>query len=88
MDKQTKRKIGKKVKFYSKLVFLPFLFQIDHTGKDRTGYIMTGIFAVIAVIFLVCCITGSGAKVFCLFGYIAVNTMSWILYIMDRDDRL
>lgn len=86
MDEQTKRMISRKIQFYAKLIFLPFLFQIDPTGKDRTGHIMAGIFAVIAVLFLVCCITGSPAKVFCLIGYVAINVMSWILYVLDRKE--
>lgn len=81
-EKPTKEKI----KHWLVLIFVPFILLIDKTGKDKTGHILTGVFAAIALIFLFGLIFNGTANVLCLIGYIAINVWGWLMYIMSKHE--
>lgn len=85
-QKPDKKPLSDKVKHYLILIFLPFLLLFDKTGKDKTGHILTGIFAVCFIIFLITLIMGK-ANVICVFGIIAIDAWGWLMYIISKNDN-
>ena len=81
-EKPTKEK----VKHWLILIFVPFLLLIDKTGKDKSGHILTGIFALIVLIFLGGLIFSGKANFICIIGWIALNVWGWMMYIMEKND--
>ena len=75
------------VKHYLLLIFIPSVLLIDKKGKDKTGHILTGLFAVCVAIFLISLIASGKANAVCLLGIVAIDAWGWLMYLISRNDN-
>ena len=72
-----------RIKYWLILIVIPSVLLIDKDGKDKTGHILTGIYVFALLVFLGFLLVTGMANIICIFGLIAVNAWSWIMYLWD-----
>lgn len=76
-----------RIKYWLILIVIPSVLLIDKGGKDKTGHILTGIYVFALLVFLGFLLVTGMANIICIFGLIAVNAWSWIMYLWDGKHR-
>ena len=76
-----------RIKYWLILIVIPSVLLIDKCGKDKTGHILTGIYVFALLVFLGFLLVTGMANIICIFGLIAVNAWSWIMYLWDGKHR-
>lgn len=76
-----------RIKYWLILIVIPSVLLIDRGGKDKTGHILTGIYVFALLVFLGFLLVTGMANIICIFGLIAVNAWSWIMYLWDGKHR-